>query len=118
MLPAEYPRHRPVPSTSSPCRACWGGFWRPFFRLGEAAVDEVVVRADLMPVVEDRGTHGQKDATLLPLSGAAPAGGGTAVSWREFAPGRARPEHSEAARETPAPSGARPTCSRVALLTR
>jgi len=48
LRPAEYPRHRPVPSTSCPYRAWWGRFWRPFFRWGEAAVDEALVPAEFL----------------------------------------------------------------------
>src|SRR5262249_60990955 len=106
MLPAEYRRHRPVPSTSSPCRAWWGRFWRPFFRRGEATVDEALVPADLLPIVElveERAPQGQEDATLFPLSEPAPTGGGTAVSWRGVAPRGARPKHPEGSPPTPAP---------------
>src|SRR6267143_4239070 len=67
MLPAEYPRHRPVPSTSFPCRGWWGRFWRPFFRRGEAAVDEALVPAEFLPVVE-LVEEGAPEAKSTPVS--------------------------------------------------
>src|SRR4030095_4569502 len=96
MLPAEYPRHRPVPSTLCPCHAWWGRFWRPFFRRGEAAIHETLIPADLpaiVELVEERPPQRQQHATLLPLSAPAPpstaptgcprsSGGGRRVAGR------------------------------------
>src|SRR5215813_4286062 len=108
MLPAEYPRHRPVPSTSSPCRAWFCRFWRPFFRRSEAAVDEALVPANLLPIValvEKRSPERQEDSALLPLPQAAPAGRRAPVSRRQLAPRRARPEHPQDALKTSAGIG-------------
>src|SRR4029450_10739493 len=89
MLPAEYPRHRPVPSTLCPCRAWFCRFWRPFFRGGEAAIHVALIPTELLSVVElveEGPPEGQQHPTLLPLSEAAPAGGGAAVPRRQLAP--------------------------------
>src|SRR5229473_3927043 len=121
MLPAEYPRHRPVPSTLCPCRAWWGRFWRPLFRRGEAAIHEALIPPDLpaiVELVEERPPERQQHATLLPLSEPAPAGGGAAVPGRQLAPRGPRPEHPQDAFETPAGVGARPATLGSMLLTR
>src|SRR5712692_879125 len=121
MLPAEYPRHRPVPSTLCPCRAWWGRFWRPLFRRGEAAIHKALIPADLVAVVE-LGEEGppqrQQHPGLFPLAQPAPAGRGAAVSRRQFAPRGARPEDPQDALETPPRVGARPASLGSALLTR
>src|SRR5512132_1359068 len=121
MLPAEYPRHRPVPSTLCPCRAWWGRFWRPFFRRGEAAIHETLIPADLpaiVELVEERPPQRQQHATLLPLSEPAPAGGGAAVPRRQLAPRRPRPQHPQDALEAAAGVGAGPAALGSALFAR
>src|SRR5215470_3991495 len=118
MLPAEYLHHRPVPSTSFPCRAWLCRLWRPFFGGREATVDEALVPANLLAIVElvEKGAPERHEhAALLPLPQAAPAGRRAPVSPRQFAPRRARPEDPEDALETATRVGPGPPSARVAL---
>jgi len=81
--PAEYPRHRPVPSTWCSCRAWWVRFWRPRFCRSNAAIHEALISADLLAVVElrEKGPpRRQEHPGLFPLAQSAPAGRGAAIS--------------------------------------
>src|SRR5574342_30194 len=121
MLPAEYPRHRPVPSTLCPCRAWWDRFWRPLFRRGEAAIDETLVPANLLAIaelLEEGPPERQQHATLFPLPEPTPAGSRAAVPRRQLAPRGPRPEHPEDALETPPGVGAWPASPGSTLLAR
>ena len=105
MLPAEYPRHLPEPSTSFPCRA-WSCRRRgPFFGRGEGAVHEAFVPADLLAVIQ-LGQEGapefQQDTVLLPLPEPPPAGGGASVPPGKLAPGGSGPKNPEDPLEAPA----------------
>src|SRR5262245_58228831 len=120
MLPAEYPRHRPVPSTWFPCRAWFCRLWRPLFGGREAAGDEALVPANFLAVVElvEKGTpQRQEHAGVFPLPQPAPARRRTPVPHRQFAPGSACPQDPEDAFETASWVSTRPASSRVALLT-
>src|SRR5262245_37860254 len=121
MLPAEYPRHRPEPSTLFPCHAWFCRLGRPLFGRGEAAVAEALIPANLLAIgelVEPGAPEGQEHAALLPLPQPAPARRRTPVPRRQFAPRRPRPEDPENALKTPARVGPGPASSRGALLTR
>src|ERR1044071_4086490 len=116
MLPAEYPRHRPVRSTLFPCHVWWARFWRPLFRGRKAAIHEALVPADLLAVVElvEKGApERQQDPALLPLAEPAPAGRRAPVSGWQFTPRRARPQHPEDALEAAARGRPRPAAAGV-----
>src|SRR5258705_8264138 len=121
MLPAEDPRHRPVPSTLSLCRDWLGRFWRPLFRRGEAAIHEALIPPALLAIVElgeERPPQRQQHATLRPLPAPAPAGGGAALPGRQLAPRGARPKDPPDALKTPPGVSARPASLGSTLLTR
>src|SRR6266567_3323855 len=90
MLPAEYPRHRRIPSTLCPCRAWSGRFWRPFFRRGEAAIHEALIPADLPAIVElgeERSPQRPQDALETPPGvSARPAALGSTLLTRQMRP--------------------------------
>src|ERR671932_2389279 len=98
MLPAEYPRHRPAPSTLCPCPVWSCRLWAPLFRRDEATIDKAFIPAQLLLVIQ-LGQEGspefEQKARLLPGFEPAPAGAGTPISPREFAPLGSCPEDPE-----------------------
>jgi hypothetical protein len=98
LLPAEYPRHRPEPSTSSPCRVSSCRPWPPFFGGDKAAISKAFIPAELLRVIE-LGQEGppelQQYPRLFPLLKPSPTGAGTAIWPRQLAPLRPGPEDPE-----------------------
>jgi len=117
MLPAEYPRHRPVPSTL--CHSCvWScRFWRPLFRGRETSIHEAVPAEfpAIIEVVEEGAPERQEHPALFPLPEPAPARGQATVPRRQLAPRRPRSEDPEDALETPAGIGAWPASPGVGI---
>src|SRR5574337_1048354 len=116
MLPAEYPRHRPEPSTSCPCPAWFCPLWRPFFRGRKAAIRKALIPPELLPVIE-LGQEGapeiEEHALFLPRLEPTPAGRGTAVPLRQLAPRGPGPEDPQNPFETPPIVHTRPSSSRL-----
>src|SRR6266536_3145152 len=95
MLPAEYPRHRPEPSTLYPCRASSCRLWVPLFRGDEAAIGKALIPAQLLAVVElsqEGPPELEQHAGLFPVLEAPPAGAGAAISPWQLTPLGPRPE--------------------------
>src|SRR5215470_19455766 len=120
MLPTEYPRHRPIPSTWCPCRAWFCRLWRPLFGGCKTAIDEALVPANLLAVVEliEQGApQRQEHAAVFPLPQPAPARRRAPVPRRQFAPGSACPQDPKDAFETAPRVCPRTASSPMALLT-
>jgi hypothetical protein len=95
MLPAEYPRHRPVPSTLFPSRV-WSYPPRvPFFCRGETAIGKAFIPTNLFLILqlsEKRPPDLKERSILFPLLEPSPARAWAAVFFRQFTPRRSRPE--------------------------
>src|SRR5918998_2879153 len=95
MLPAEYPCHRPPPSTLCPYPAWSCRLWVPPFGRHEAAIGKTLIPAEFLPVVElgqERPPQFEQDARLFPGFEPPPAGAGTAIPSRQLTPLGASPE--------------------------
>src|SRR5919201_4275815 len=100
MLPAEYPRHRPQPSTLCPCRVSSCRPWVPLFRGHETAIGTGFIPANLLLVVE-LGQEGppefEQPPRLFPLPEPPPTGARAPISPGQLAPLGAGPENPEEA---------------------
>src|SRR3989338_4684051 len=105
MLPTEYPRHRPEPSTLCPCPVWSCRHRAPLFCGGEAPVDKALIPADLVLVLE-LGEEGapefQQDTADFPVPESTPAGRWAAVFPGQLTPRRSCPEDPEDALQTAA----------------
>src|ERR687892_1953259 len=98
MLPTEYPRHRPKPSTLYPCRVSSSRLLAPLFRGDEAATGKALVPAYLLLVVQESQEGPpelEQHPGLLPLLEPAPTGARTPISPRAFTPLGPGPEYPE-----------------------
>src|SRR5919109_4102466 len=93
--PSGYPRHRPKPATSCPCRVSSCRPWSPFFGGNEAVIGKTCIPAQLLLVLE----LGQKCPPeleqypgLFSLLEPPPAGAGAAIPPGQLAPLRTRPK--------------------------
>jgi hypothetical protein len=98
MLPAEYPRHRPVPSTSFPSRVWFYPQRVPFFCRGKTAIGKAFIPTNLFLILqlgEKRPPDLKERPILFPLLEPPPARAWAAVFFRQFTPGCSRPENPE-----------------------
>jgi hypothetical protein len=117
LLPAEYPRHRPQPSTLGPSPAWFSRPSPPFVGGNKAAIGKACIPPQLLLVVE-LGQEGapalEQRAGLFPVCEPAPTGTGAAIPPGEFTPWGAGPQDPADAFKTapildtrPSPAGGR-----------
>ena len=98
MLPAEYPRHRPVPSTLFPSRVWFYPHRVPFFCRGKTPIGKAFVPSKFVLILklsEKRPPEFKERSILFPLLKSSPAGAWATVFFRQFAPGCSSPKNPE-----------------------